>query len=496
MRLLPIVVVATSVLVGCGRRPCGEGTEAGPRVRLDVALDSCNAAPVAVLRGLVGVPRNARVELDGSMSADPNDEPLTFSWALDAPSGSAATLEVMDDTAAFISDVEGEYTAKLVVSDGELASEATTVITARNFAPTADAGENFLVPEGALAHLSGRGSSDPDQDPLTYRWEFVLRPDRSQVALDDPQSPEPMFTPDIPGFYELSLVVSDGELSSDPDSVRVGYAVSATPPTVDAGLDLVTGPGNVVRLQATASDVDGDPLTFDWTFAVIPPGSQAAFVDPTVASPAFTPDLVGVFEARVTVSDGFYSAADSVRVVVEEEAGSISTERCRNGAVNTFILRGDIDNSDPPDPDNTDPIHPGFVEITSADFSGRCRVSTSTGTACDFLRFSVDPTDDGQGLWWNVTLGTNQLGVELAPGQYTDAMRASFADPGHPGLDVSGDGRGCNMLSGAFTIDTIVTTTVAVGGEVEVDELTASWVQHCNFRPAALHGCVHYKRAP
>jgi len=44
----------------------------------------------------------------------------------------------------------------------------------------------------------------------------------------------------------------------------------------------------------------------------------------------------------------------------------------------------------------------------------------------------------------------------LAPGVYENAERASFRSPGHAGLDVFGNGRGCNTVAGRFVVDEAV----------------------------------------
>lgn len=69
------------------------------------------------------------VTLDGSMSSDPNDDTLTYSWTLNAPPGSAASLD--DATIAapsFIADVAGPYRAMLVVNDGTADSAPDEVL--------------------------------------------------------------------------------------------------------------------------------------------------------------------------------------------------------------------------------------------------------------------------------------------------------------------------------------------------------------------------------
>ena len=53
---------------------------------------------------------------------------------------------------------------------------------------------------------------------------------------------------------------------------------------------------------------------------------------------------------------------------------------------------------------------------------------------------------------WSLTFSTDDLGQNLAAGDYTGAQRAAFAQAGHPGLDVFGDGRGSNQIFGSFSI--------------------------------------------
>ena len=43
-------------------------------------------------------------------------------------------------------------------------------------------------------------------------------------------------------------------------------------------------------------------------------------------------------------------------------------------------------------------------------------------------------------------------GGKLAPGTYTGAQRTAFQEAGHPGIDATGEGRGCNSTGGQFTI--------------------------------------------
>ena len=59
------------------------------------------------------------VQLDGSGSSDPENDPLAYSWSLTAPPGSSATLsDAATMSPTFVADVDGEYLATLAVNDG------------------------------------------------------------------------------------------------------------------------------------------------------------------------------------------------------------------------------------------------------------------------------------------------------------------------------------------------------------------------------------------
>lgn len=195
-----------------------------------------NRPPVADAGQDQAVQTGTGVQLDGTGSSDPDGDTITYSWSLTVPDGSAANLAAADTSMpSFIPDVDGDYVATLVVNDGELDSAPDTVtVTASaeppaNQAPIADAGPNQEVDTGTGVTLDGSGSSDPDGDTITYSWSLTV-PDGSSAALSGADTASPSFTPDVDGDYVATLVVNDGELDSDPDSVTV---TASTTPVID-----------------------------------------------------------------------------------------------------------------------------------------------------------------------------------------------------------------------------------------------------------------------
>ncbi len=126
-------------------------------------------------------------------------------------------------------DVDGvldttEVTSTTYVCNGAAGADGAS----GNNWPVADAGpDRRAVAAEILVTLDGSGSSDPDGDVLSYIWSVTTRPAGSLVALSSSSVVKPTFTPDRAGRYELSLIVSDGQANSLPDTVtvRVGTAI-------------------------------------------------------------------------------------------------------------------------------------------------------------------------------------------------------------------------------------------------------------------------------
>ncbi|GAA5077295.1 hypothetical protein [Streptomyces similanensis] len=123
---------------------------------------------------------------------------------------------------------------------------------------------------------------------------------------------------------------------------------------------------------------------------------------------------------------------------------------------------------------------------TTASYTSATAKITAGGTA-EYVRFHVDTGS----TWWDVELAAPQ-GEKLHPGVYRNAERAAFRTGRSPGLDVSGDGRGCNEVYGQFSVNQIETDD---SGAITV--LDASYTQHCESAAApALKGVVKYRAYP
>ena len=232
-----------------------------------------------------------------------------------APTFTAPMVPVGGDTVTF----------QLVVCEGTSSncSDPDTVnvhIVNVNNPPVADAGPDQTVQEGSPVMLDGTGSFDFDGESLTYHW---MQTDGPVVTLSSDMALKPMFTAPNAGpsgvTLGFELTVHDGQAASTPDKVFVFVTNVNQAPTANAGPDQTKNENTLVTLDGSGSqDPDLDTLSYAWTPTS---GPLVTLTGATTVSPTFTAPEVGpggatlVFE--LVVSDGQYSAADTVTILVQ-----------------------------------------------------------------------------------------------------------------------------------------------------------------------------------
>lgn len=312
------------------------------------------STPVANAGPNQSVKTGALITLDGAGSTDPNGDALTYSWSFSSrPNGSAAVLTnptTLNPT--FTPDVDGLYTAALVVSDGTASSPPDTVsITAATFnsAPVASAGaeQHIAASSAAQVTLDGSASSDADGDVLTYSWTLVA-PAGSSATLSGSTSATPTFTADAEGTYTATLVVNDGTVDSPSVAVKVNghrpidalafrvidaeystslnkiVMVAAAPANQLHIYDPVARTNTAVNLNLVPTSVSVSP---DGLYAAVGHNGWVSYVDLSAAL------LVKVMATTAQVSDlvlagnGYVYAFPRIDQWVEMRSIKISTEQ-------------------------------------------------------------------------------------------------------------------------------------------------------------------------
>lgn len=265
---------------------------------------SSNRPPVAVIAPLpasIEAPDSSGVtiQLNGLSSTDPDNDSLTYSWAVNGQeAGQGAIIEVKLTL--------GSPVITLTVNDGRGGiGTATVSVQVRppipsNQPPTAvitplPASIEATAPEGVTVQLNGTSSTDPDNDSLTYAWTV----DGQEVGRDAIVNAKLGL-----GSHSITLTVNDsrGGIGTATTYLQVlPVVVSNRPPVaviapLPASITVTDPAGVVVRLNgASSSDPDGDSLTYVWQVDEQEVG-RGAIIDMLIG--------IGSRTITLTVSDG------------------------------------------------------------------------------------------------------------------------------------------------------------------------------------------------
>lgn len=191
-----------------------------------------NNPPVVVLAASNLNPyTDEEVVLRASQSYDPDpNDTLTFLWSIKSGPAGASIADANHVEAKFISHSPGSYSIECSVSDkkSQVAKSLAIVVQEKedeNYIPIAKIEILNLDPNDILVGdavlLGADGSSDKDGDLLTYNWQFVMLPSGSSATFSDTNTVETEFIADKVGPYVISLIVNDGKVDSDPETVTV-----------------------------------------------------------------------------------------------------------------------------------------------------------------------------------------------------------------------------------------------------------------------------------
>jgi hypothetical protein len=298
-------------------------------------------------------------------------------------------------------------------------------------------------------------------------------------------------------------VAPDGAAAPDAASVIADMAsVMTDDAATPTSTDLATAGGASYEVRVAAAHISADGYSALQVLAIgtLPDGSPATdrvILTPSVAGrgqlepSTVTLGALGASSYYVACSVAADPSCTGDVSVVMSLAASPTTQLAVSRAI-TLVTPAGVGDPTPClgggnvlffNGDSGDYIHPGIVTITAATWMP---MTSPAGDLPSDVTINVTPTASAQGLWWNLDFSSAKLSAPLAVQVYDNAERAAFAEVGHPGLDIGGDGRGCNMITGQFQIEDLSLQ----GGTLK--SFTATFEQHCEGATAALHGCVHF----
>jgi cysteine-rich repeat protein len=194
----------------------GDGCSAICTVELSDLPPNSNAGPDQAVN------EQQTVNLDGSLSNDPDLDTLTYAWV--QVSGTAVTLTGANTsapsfTAPTVAFGGETLTFKLTVTANSVEDDDTVSISVVNVnhVPVSDADFDQSVAEGVAVALDGTNSFDIDGDTITYAWVQVSG--TPTVALTGATTSTPSFTgpiiaaggaPGVVATLVFELTVADG----------------------------------------------------------------------------------------------------------------------------------------------------------------------------------------------------------------------------------------------------------------------------------------------
>lgn len=264
----------------------------------------------------------------GATAATDEDTPLTMTLPTTDVDGDALVLAVgaaahgtvvlnPDGTVTYTpaADYNGTDTFTYTVDDGNGGTATAAVAVAVvpvNDAPTA-ADVTATAEEDAPVTVSV-AALDVDGDALTLtagpaaHGSVTVNPDGTVT-----------YTPatDFNGTDTFTYTVSDGNGGTASALVTVTVAPANDPPTADAGLDATADERDEVVFSATATDLDGDTLSYQWDF-----GDGSTGSGPT-ATHSYLDD--GDYTAVLTVTDGRGGVTTDARTVTVRNVAPVVT---------------------------------------------------------------------------------------------------------------------------------------------------------------------------
>ena len=389
-----------------------------------------NAGPDQTIYDIDGNDAAIIVGVNGGASYDPEGVALTYAWTQTGGTPVVVLANANTATPSFTAPdlkihpngqpLPLQLIFRLDVSDGKTtrSDDVLIIVKHNNLTPVAVAFVPATAPEGSAVTLDGSGSSDPDQDPLSYTWVQTAGTPVSLVN-NGTNNPLMVFSHMVPGPHsiagetlEFTLTVSDGIVTNTSAPVQVFIQNVNTAPTADAGdNDSVYDNVGLVTLDGSGSDFDGDPISYHWSQVA---GTPVTLNNATSATPSFTAPAVTPAQGSVTltfqlITNDSFGPGDTGALNSAPSSVDILVKHANRAPVADAGLPKDVpeetavalDGSASYDPDQdqltyawtqTGGVH---VKLNATDSAHPTFISPSVGPLGASLTFELIVTDNG-----------------------------------------------------------------------------------------------------
>ncbi len=188
--------------------------------------------------------------------------------------------------------------------------------------------EQTVILDDVAAKVKAEITLCDAEDQLSYAWIMDSAPldsDQDTSILEDNETSEVKWKPDVVGTYVLTLVVTDqnGKISQLVYAV-VNVVSGNEPPVADCGANKTAVVGDRVDLDGSASsDPEGAAVVYDWSLSSGPDGTGLGYDDVFNGDKAVAtvvPDVAGTYVVSLVVGDGEnWSEPDYCSITVASE---------------------------------------------------------------------------------------------------------------------------------------------------------------------------------
>ncbi|MEM4240222.1 MAG: hypothetical protein QXM31_01525 [Candidatus Woesearchaeota archaeon] len=219
-------------------------------------------------------------------ATDPDGDPITYTFT--------PPLDATGKWQTKVGDA-GDYRVTITASDGKNSISQVIIIQVKpkNLPPVIQlASKEFKIKEGETVTINVQ-ASDPDGDKVTISFSGWMTGPAKTTGYTDA------------GTHEVVIIASDGKTTVR-DTVRVIVENVNRLPVMGSIADVTVKEGDKITVKPTATDPDGDKLTFSFGPPLGPDGTWQT-----------TSHDVGKYMVNVTVSDGIDSATTTFSITVQ-----------------------------------------------------------------------------------------------------------------------------------------------------------------------------------
>ena len=304
-----LLVAALAGLVAASVLPTGAGAQTAPKTYVVDAVNSGGSRWVSADNGTSEI----TVEVGDTVRWEFDQATMGHNVTSNSSNWDRYLSEYRDpgsSTVEYTFTKTGEFRYTCTLHNGMTGIINVVPDAPANGAPTADPlVDPKTGPAPLYVHFEAR-ASDPNGDPLTYRWDFG---DGSAVST----TAHTHHNYTAPGNYTATLKVTDGKGGEFNRSFPISVSDGQAPTVTSAGANPNEGNAPLsVTFMASGQDPQGDPVTLSWDFGVA--GTDA---DKATGNRVFYRyDQPGVYTATVTARDpGGNEGKATVRVTVNGE---------------------------------------------------------------------------------------------------------------------------------------------------------------------------------